>query len=136
MLEKNHSAQINELLATLPCEVQIPTEWGDYFSRHGILASTEEDGRRFARKHMPGKAILQITCTIPTFDRQQKVHKVYTRDISQGGISFLHICQLFPGEAGRLWLEDRRLSFEVVRCSRVNSQCYVIGASLAPMSDS
>ena len=130
MLETEYSNQIDDLLAKLSCDVQIPSEWGDFFARQGMLPSIEGDRRRFARKHMPGTAVLEITTTIPSIDRQQLVHAVYTRDISRGGVSFLHVAQLYPGEAGRLWLPDRRWLFEVVRCRRVNSQCYVVGATL------
>ena len=130
MLENSYTDQIDMLLSKLSCDVQVPSEWTDFFSRQGMLPSIEGDRRRFGRKYMPGKAVLEITNTLPSINRQQLVHAVYTRDISRGGISFLHVDQLYPGEAGRLWLPDRRLPVEVVRCSRVNSQCYVVGATL------
>lgn len=136
MLETNYSAQINDLLSKFPCDVEIPSDWGDFFSRQGILQPIKNDCRRFARKHMPGKAIFEITSTLPSIDRQQLVHAVYTQDISRGGISFLHVDQLYPGETGRLWLSDRKLPVKVARCCRVNSRCYVVGAILAAGSSS
>ena len=129
MLENNYSTQIKELLAKLPCAVRIPAEWGDYFSRQGMLPTIENDGRRLARKHFRTKAALEIKTTVPAIIRQPSVQAVYTRDISRDSISFLHAEQLYPGEVCRLWLSDRRLQVNVVRCSRVNSHCYVVGGT-------
>ena len=129
MLENNYSTQIEELLARLPCGVRIPAEWNDYFSQDGILPAIDNDQRRRARKHYRVKAALELKATLPAINRQPSVHAVYTRDISHDSISFLHTEQLYPGEVCRLWLTERRLQVTVVRCSRVNSQCYVVGGT-------
>lgn len=129
MLENSYSTQIENLLAELPCAVRIPDEWGDYFSRQGVLRSIENDKRRFARKHFCTKAALDIKSSLPAIIRKPSVQAVYTRDISRNSVSFLHAEQLYPGEKCRLWLTDRRLLVTVVRCSRVNSHCYVVGST-------
>ena len=136
MLESNYSTQVSDLLSRLQCHVRIPSEWDDYFSAEGLLRSIEDDRRRKARKQFRTEAVLQIEPQLPSVKREQLVHKVYTRDISLEGISFLHCEQLYPGEVCRLWLADRRLAVEVVRCKRANSQCYVVGGTYHGKSDS
>ena len=129
MLENDHSRKIKDLLAALPCAVRIPEEWGDYLSRQGLLPAIENDRRQLARKRFRTKAALEIKTTLPAIMRQPSVLAVYTRDISRASISFLHAQQLYPGEVCRLWLTDRRLQVTVVRCSRINSDCYVVGGT-------
>ena len=131
MLENNYTSQIRDLLAILPCEIRIPDEWCDYFSRDEMLPTVENELRRMARKHFRTKAALEIKTTLPAIIRQPSIELVYTRDISGNSVSFLHAKQLYPGEACRLWLTDRRLPVTVVRCSRVNSHCYVVGGTFA-----
>jgi len=129
MLEIDHSRKITELLAVLPCAVRIPAEWGDYLSREGVLPALGNDPRRLARKRFRTKAALEIKTSLPAITREASVMAVYTRDISRTSISFLASLQIYPGEVFRLWLTDRRLHVTAVRCSRVNSECYIVGCT-------
>jgi len=129
MLEDDYSAIIEWLISKLPCHVQIPTEWGDYFDQDGLLGTKENDGRRFPRKHLRRKAILDTRSSTSSVNRQPLLRVVYTRDISRVGISFLNAEQMYPEETGQLWLPNRRLRIKVVHCDRVSEHCYVIGAT-------
>ena len=114
MLEDNYSTAVNELLDNFDCDVAIPDNRDEYFTKQGMLPPVDEDRRRFARKHYRTKAILEIRPTLPWLSREQAIFAVYTRDISRAGISFLHTAQLYPGETCRLWLPDRRIRIDVV----------------------
>jgi hypothetical protein len=82
------------------------------------------------RKYFRTTAALEIKTTLPAIVRQPTVRAIYTRDISRGSISFLHTEQLYPGEECRLWLTDRRIDVTIARCSKVNSQCYVVAGTI------
>ena len=129
MLEERHADKIDELVSKLPCDVELPGEWHDFFSQQGFRQPIPDDRRRYARRYMPAKAILEITDPLPAYGREQLVLAVYTRDISREGVSFLISDQLFPSESGRLWLSDRRLAIEVACCRRLNSRCFIVGAT-------
>ncbi|TWT88969.1 hypothetical protein Mal64_24600 [Pseudobythopirellula maris] len=122
---------ISETIAKLPCHVELPTEWRENLAREGIISTVENDARRFARKRLPGKGLIEITDPIPTAHHEHRVAVVHSRDISRSGVSFVHAEELYPTETGRLWLEDRRLDFEVTRCERIAPRCYVICAAIA-----
>jgi hypothetical protein len=66
--------------------------------------------------------------TLPAIERGQQVHCVLTKDISRGGLSFLHTEQLFPEERIKLWLPIGKHDALIVRCQRGNENCYEIGA--------
>lgn len=129
MLENNDATNLAELLDRLPCEIQLPDEWENFFSKKGVLPTVEDESRRWARMHFRTKAALKTTATLPAINRPPKTQVVYTRDISRGSISFLHAEQLYPGERCQVWLTDRRLRVNVERCNRVGPKCYVVGGT-------
>jgi hypothetical protein len=128
MLEEDYRSTLNQLLEKLECHVQVPDKWDDFYDRRGPMPATSEDRRRFARLHCPGRAVLQMETTLPAIERGQQVHCVLTKDISRGGLSFLHTEQLFPEERIKLWLPIGKHDALIVRCQRRNENCYEIGA--------
>ena len=54
---------------------------------------------------------------------------MYVKDISRAAVAILHSEQLYPGE--RLWLtvlDGVRRSTTVIRCRRIQADCYEVAA--------
>jgi hypothetical protein len=74
-------------------------------------------------------AALEHRQSLPALPRADTRHVVYTKDVSRGGIGFLHSEPLFPMEQFRLALPDgKSRTIEVVRCRRIQQRCFEIGA--------
>jgi hypothetical protein len=74
---------------------------------------------------------MRIVQSLPNLQRSDEWHKVYARDISREGISFLHSEQLFPGEKVQISLKDKRQYIAVVRRGRrIAKKCYLVGVRL------
>lgn len=129
MLEKHYQSTLRQLLNTIPCNVEIPAEWAEHFFHEvGPEKTKWDERRRFVRHRYRTKCILETGPSLPAIARSVGYFAVYTRDLSRGGISLLHIEQLFPGERGYLWLPTQRMPVVVRHCRRLNSRCYLIGA--------
>jgi len=121
---------IAEAVSQLKCEIDLPSAWKDYFDRRGQLPTCMGDKRRFPRSYFRGTAALHCRQSFPALPRPDLWYKVYTKDVSRSGVSFLHGEQLFPGEQMTLVLPDgRSRHVEVVRCHRVQQRCFEIGAT-------
>ena len=128
MLEVNHQERLSTTLAKLECQVELPKKWVKFFSQRGALPQSPNEKRRFPRFHHPAKAILKLDQSLPAIPRQHELFCVVTKDISRGGINFLHAQQLFPAERIRLWLATGIHDGTVMWCVRHNEHCYEIGA--------
>lgn len=129
MLESDHHVKLAQVLAALECRVRLPPDWDDFFDRRGANAVKHDDRRQFTRSHYPMNALLQIERALPCIPRERRLYRVYTKDLSRSGISFLHEEQLYPCERLRLWFSSSLLNCTVVRCRRHNERCYEIGAT-------
>ena len=134
--------QFAELVARLPCSLQLPRSWDEFLSVAGESAPVHPDTRRrYQRRHFRFKAGLLHRQTIPAVPREKRWHQVFVKDISRGGLAFYHSKQLFPRERMRLLLPDSTVErlmpdrvkciIEVTRCRRIQDCCYEIGASFA-----
>ena len=120
---------IAEAVSQLKCEIELPSSWKDYFGRRGQLPTCMGDKRRFPRSYFRGAAALHYRQSFPALPRRDLWYRVFTKDVSRGGISFLHGEQLFPGEQMTVVLSDgRSRPVEVVRCRRIEDRCFEIGA--------
>lgn len=117
----NESDQVINAFDLLPCKVQLPEEWDDFFSLTGNLASHFDDNRKYGRHYLRRKAILK---------RNESLQIVYTKDISRFGIALLNHEQLFPCEKVTLWLPRQKQSYalRITRCQRLQQNCYECGA--------
>lgn len=129
MLESDHHVKLTQVLAALECRVRLPPGWEDFFKRRGDHLVKHDDRRQFARSHCPTDALLQVRQTLPSLARERQFYRVYTKDLSRSGVSFLHEEQLFPCEQLALWFSSSLLNCTVVRCRRYNERCYEIGAT-------
>ena len=128
MLESNHQERLNTALTKLDCQVELPNKWVRFFSRRGALTELQDDRRQFSRYHHPAKAVLKLDQSLPAIPRADELFSVVTKDISRGGINFLHAQQLFPAERVRFWLATGIFDATVRWCVRHNEHCYEIGA--------
>ncbi len=129
MLVETYQAQLNRLLEQFDCKIQLPEEWAEsFFDERGVLPTSFDERRQFARYHFRGKGILQVQRTLPTIQRSRGLYVIYTFDIARGGFAFLHTSQLFPCELCELWLPTQKLTVEITRCQYINSRCYLIGS--------
>ncbi len=127
MLEDNYHEQLKKMLLITERKVTLPVEWGDFFEKRENVHPYPDDRRRFARRDFRAECILELEQSILNIPRQHQYYHVYTKNVSRGGIGFLHSQQLFPGERALLWLPTSKISVCVARCYRHNSSCYEIG---------
>jgi hypothetical protein len=129
MLEDAYPRLLNTLLESCECDVAVPTQWHECLIRRGGSAPAHGDRRKSVRHEFHVRAVLEYNQSLPAIPREHTVTQVVARDLSGGGISFLHADQLFPGEHVSLWLLTGKRSYEVVRCvlhnenSREVSRC-------------
>jgi len=125
-------------LRQLRCDVELPKSMAGFLTQVEEPSIQSHDNRRFARRAARTVAALEHRQTFPLIPRQVEWHKIFTRDISRGGLAFLHSCQLYPRERMRVLLPDPAVAkmvpdrqqgvIEVARCRRLAPRCYEIGA--------
>ena len=131
MLDPNSDSPLAVATNVFPCRVVLPAEWTDFFERRGPQLHYGEDSRRFIRTHFPAKALMELGATHASIPREFERHVVLMKDISRGGVGFLHSAQLYPNERVALVFPTGRRSYIVMRCLRHNDLCFEIGAELA-----
>ena len=122
MLETENRERLTKLLQHLPRRVAIPAEWDDFFEKSGMMPPVINERRRFARKHLRMQAVCEVSSTLPAIDRQHAFHRIYLRDISRGGIGFMHHEQLFPDERVVLWTDVARIP---VKNRTIDDLCFL-----------
>ncbi len=127
-----HQPDAAELIVLLPCEVELPENMADFFTRTGPVPAHPEDARRFPRFYLRTAAALRYRTTLPAMQRPEVAYRVYLKDISRSSVAFLHSEQLFPRECMEMLLADHTHWFvTVVRCQKRQERCYEIAATLA-----
>ncbi len=123
---------VAQLLEELECKIQLPKAWEEtFFSECGTLPTSFDERRRFVRFNLRQKGLIYLRDSLPSISREQRIHVVYTCNISRGGVAILHFEQLFPGELADLWLGKRKLTIEVAQCTHIGPRCNLIGAQFA-----
>ena len=126
------ASSLAEVFASLTCEIEIPPSWRGFFAETGMLPMNSPERRRFPRHRLRTPAAMKIVQGLPSLDRPEGWCKVYAKDVSRIGLSFLHSEQLFPGERVQLaMVDDRQYLAEVRRSRRIGKKCYVIGVRFA-----
>ena len=131
MLEDNYLRRPNKLIEACECDLAVPSEWQDCLTRRGVIQPIPGDRRQYIRHHFNDWGVLEYDETFSSIPREHSITKVATRDVSRGGIAFLHSEQLFPGERVSLWLPIGKRSYVVVRCVEHTDSCFEIGAAVA-----
>jgi hypothetical protein len=97
-----------------------------------VLPPGATDSRTFQRYEFRITAKAMIYPLADGDDQRPKLRSVKTRDLSRGGMCFLHSKSLAPGQRVDLELPDgRRFTLEVRRTNRIEDGWYVIGCRFA-----
>ena len=125
----SESQSLVEMIPSLPCEIDLPDSWCDFFSESDVSMSVPDDRRQFPRCCLRTSAAMRHMKNLPNLPRPDHWVKVYAKDVSRAGFSFVHSVQLFPGERLELVVTPSHAYVgEVRRCRKVGPNCYVIGA--------
>jgi hypothetical protein len=100
----------------------------EFFGKAGGVPTSWDEGRRFPRFYY--RAYLQATIhPLRRTGGEPERCTILTRDLSRGGMSFLHVGQLFPGQRLDVVLNDGvERSLEVLWCRRLRERCYLGGS--------
>ena len=124
------------ILSQLDCHIAVPA---DYVKRKASpqIFDTSDDRRRFPRKSCRVDGVLQYRSTYPWLRRSNRYQKILIRDISRGGVGFLHSEEMYPDENARfVFLNGTERGLTVKRCRRIGPRCYEIGAEFdEPLND-
>jgi hypothetical protein len=98
----------------------LPADLRDFFDQAGPMPARHGCRRAYQRFYIRGKAIL---------NHKEQFIGVYTVDASRQGLCFLAPMQMFPKERCRIRLpKTKEFQIQVVRCRRVDENCYECGA--------
>jgi hypothetical protein len=123
-------ADVQAMIATLPCSVELPANWTEISNESGQAGTCWDDHRRFRRHNCRSVAALECGQTLASFGRRTAPARVFVKDICRSGLGFLHGEQLFPGERITLTFPDgKEYSLQVRRCRRIKARCFEIGAA-------
>jgi hypothetical protein len=126
------------LITQLPCAIELPDEWDDFFQLRGQMPTSWNDKRRFPRQYMRVAAALEVLNTFAPLKRSSTPTRIYLKDASRTSVGFLHSEQLFPLERVAITaFEGARWQVEVARCRRIQDHCFEVGGRLvaAPEDD-
>lgn len=116
----------------LRCLVALPAAWQQDFELEGPTPPMPGCKRRYPRIRCRGKEKiigLEHRQSLPGLPRAHGWFAVYLTDIARGGIGFIHGEALYPKERLRVVLINGMVKeIEIVRCERIDSRCYNIGA--------
>ena len=136
MLGSPHVMSMIESIRLRHCEIILPKQLSGFFDAKGYLPPAPNDQRRFPRAIFRSVAALWHRQTIPALPRENQWYKVYTRDLSRGGLGFLHSEQLYPSEILAIVLPDGQpRGIRITRCLRLGEKCYEHGASFVEPPD-
>lgn len=130
MLEGNYSGSLEQLHSEAACDLLIPSHLKESLGRRGVASPVYDDERRYVRYHFNTKAIIEFSQTLPAISRKHTVARIVTRNVSRGGLAFLHSEQLFPGELVTLWLPKGKHNYRIIRCMAHGEQCFEMGAEV------
>jgi hypothetical protein len=102
----------------------------DFFVRGGLMPSVSDERRQFPRRYLRETAVCELAQSLPAIERARTFAKVYLKDVSRGGISFLAPQQLYPCEELQLWTNSGKHACRVIRCTKHNDRCYEIGTRI------
>ena len=136
--DESERLQLADAVTKLECEIKLPEALRDFFKSSGLMQSSVSDNRRAARWQNRVRAGLLYRTTFPVLPRSEGWHPIFIKDVSRSGAAFIHSEQLYPLERIRILMIDDRSSrllrneclrtIEVVRCKRVENNCFEIGS--------
>lgn len=124
----------NEMDPVLPLGVVLPEQLSDFFDERGYHPSTAAEYRGNARLRVRSKAVMEFE-EVPQslraiFADMPRRATVLVKDLSRSGIGILFHYQIFPTQRLGIEFQGRYLDVSVVRCRKISSKCYEIGATV------
>jgi hypothetical protein len=105
---------------SLEQKTRLPAQMQATFEQYGATPVHRETRRAYHRFYVRGKAILRW---------RETLYAVYSADASRKGIRFLTPIEIQPKERARIRLPNtKEFQIEVVRCHRIDEECYDCGA--------
>ena len=124
------------IIESFPCEVQLPDNWVEGADNNESFIAVYEESRRHHRWNFCSTAALEYRQSFPSMRRPSGWHRVYTVNVSRGGLSFLHSEQLFPQELAEIvFLDGSTHQIKIVRCCWIQERCFEIGARFITFHD-
>jgi hypothetical protein len=119
---------VRSFIASLPCEVSVPEDWTDYFSRTGPVPSGHGEQRRHPRFYF--RTQIGFNDSGAPYERPVQFSRaVIVKDLSRSGLAFLHSAALESGRRVQVLLPDGTIrGLEVLRSVQVNPTCWSVGA--------
>ena len=137
MLEfRDQEQELVSAVGPLKCALELPSSFEDDVRQTGPLPGAYSDRRRHPRFRFSVCAALRYRQTFPSLSRPDGWHKVFTKDLARGGLSFLHSEPLFPRERMQIVLPGQaERTIEVVSCVRVQKRCFRVGVRFVEKSE-
>ncbi len=134
MLGIDYTDQFNELVESVPWTIDLPDTWENFFSERGECQAYAGDGRKHRRMKARSYGIMWIQEPFHAIKRPTAAIGMYTKDFSQRGCGMISPIEIYPGEVLRIVLPTFWLTLRVMRCCRVQSQCFEVGGVLIRQS--
>lgn len=98
--------RLADAITQLECKIELPDTWHDFFDQVGPTGSDPTERRQFPRWKNRSLAGLLHCETFPVIPRNRQWFPIYLKDVSRGGVAFIHSEQLYPLERMRLLFID------------------------------
>jgi hypothetical protein len=127
---------IADVTETMPADIRAAQCEHEFLAPAAPVSGEWGESRRFPRYEC--RSCIDVVIHPPANDptQQSQACQMLTRDISRGGMNFLHKAQTFPGQLIDLVLpngQERRL--EVMWCRRLGAGCYTSGCRFVRFDD-
>jgi hypothetical protein len=118
-----------------PLKVILPEELRSFYSERGYLATKPHEERRYARLNVRSLGNIRfsrqpLSQQIDLIASDEGQGTVLVKDLSRTGIAILYHRQIFPGERFDIIVHVRAIDATAVRCRRIGTQCYEVGATI------
>lgn len=130
MLDSHYTDRFSQLVKQVDWTIQLPDPWDDFFTEHGEGNQFVGDVRQHRRLKARSYGVAWIGQAWAAVERPAGPLGIYTRDFSQRGCGLLAPVEIYPEEVIRVVLPTFWMTLQVVRCRRVNGNCYDVGSAL------
>lgn len=130
MLDSHYTERFTQLLSQVDWTIELPEPWDDHFTEWGEGAPYVGDVRQHRRLKARSYGVVWFGLAWSAVERPSGPLGIYTRDFSQRGCGLLCPIEIYPEEVLRVVLPTFWMTLQVVRCRRINANCYDVGAVL------
>ncbi len=124
-IQLTDESDASALQVGLPEEIQ-----RTFFTETGYAPTTAEEQRSRARLRVRSEAVVEVLEKAGQLVKDGTPTLALVKDLSRSGIAILYHEQLFPEDIFRVCFHGRIVTASVVRCRRMGSNCFEIGAGI------